>query len=178
MIKAIETRYAGYLFRSRLEARWAVFFDALGIKWEYEPEGYDLGEAGWYLPDFWLPLPTIVYPNAGYFIEIKGVKPPDDYLKKLCVLSEESKHGVWCFVDAPGKQTRFAAHHSGRNAWYLADYKISNVDPLLLDLWSTFLRFWTCSSTPPKTSYAFETFAKAVSAARAAQFEHGRSGAR
>lgn len=55
MIKAIETRYKGYRFRSRLEARWAVFFDALGIQWEYEKEGYDLGDAGWYLPDFWLP---------------------------------------------------------------------------------------------------------------------------
>lgn len=52
MIKAIETTYRGYRFRSRLEARWAVFFDALGLKWEYEPEGFDLGEAGWYLPDF------------------------------------------------------------------------------------------------------------------------------
>jgi hypothetical protein len=28
-IKAIETSYKGYRFRSRLEARWAVFFDAL-----------------------------------------------------------------------------------------------------------------------------------------------------
>lgn len=54
-IKPIETLYKGYRFRSRLEARWAVFFDELGIKWEYEKEGYDLGEAGWYLPDFWLP---------------------------------------------------------------------------------------------------------------------------
>lgn len=54
-LKAIETRYKGYRFRSRLEARWAVFFDALGIEWEYEKEGYDLGDAGWYLPDFWLP---------------------------------------------------------------------------------------------------------------------------
>lgn len=26
---AIQTEYNGYLFRSRLEARWAVFFDAL-----------------------------------------------------------------------------------------------------------------------------------------------------
>lgn len=54
-IKAIETQYKGYRFRSRLEARWAVFFDALGVKWEYEPEGFDLGKLGWYLPDFWLP---------------------------------------------------------------------------------------------------------------------------
>lgn len=54
-IKPIETRYAGYKFRSRLEARWAVFMDELGVPYAYEPEGYDLGDAGWYLPDFWLP---------------------------------------------------------------------------------------------------------------------------
>ena len=41
MIKAIETEYSGHKFRSRLEARWAVFFDSLGIKWEYEPEGFE-----------------------------------------------------------------------------------------------------------------------------------------
>lgn len=64
-MKAIETKYNGYRFRSRLEAKWAVFFDAAGIKYEYEPEGYDLGEAGWYLPDFWLPELKI-------FVEIKG----------------------------------------------------------------------------------------------------------
>lgn len=52
-LRAIQTEYRGYLFRSRLEARWAVFFDALGLKWEYEPEGYDL-PSGRYLPDFYL----------------------------------------------------------------------------------------------------------------------------
>lgn len=41
-IQAIETTYNGYRFRSRLEARWAVFFDALGIQWKYEREGYAL----------------------------------------------------------------------------------------------------------------------------------------
>lgn len=39
-LKAIETEYKGYRFRSRPEARWAVFFDACGVKWDYEPEGY------------------------------------------------------------------------------------------------------------------------------------------
>jgi hypothetical protein len=55
-IKAIETRAYGCRFRSRLEARWAVFFDNLGLRWEYEPEGFDIdGQA--YLPDFrvWTP---------------------------------------------------------------------------------------------------------------------------
>lgn len=67
-IQPIETRYKGYRFRSRLEARWAVFFDTLGIEWEYEKEGYDLGESGWYLPDFWLPKQNI-------FAEIKPYTP-------------------------------------------------------------------------------------------------------
>jgi hypothetical protein len=51
-IKAIETRYKGYRFRSRLEARWAVFFDALGFNWVYEPEGLLLPNGAHYLPDF------------------------------------------------------------------------------------------------------------------------------
>lgn len=50
-----ETYYNGYRFRSRLEARWAVFFDTLGIKYEYEPEGIRLSYGKSYLPDFYLP---------------------------------------------------------------------------------------------------------------------------
>lgn len=52
MIKPIQTRYAGYLFRSRLEARWAVFFDHLKLDWAYEPEGFQLPSGTFYLPDF------------------------------------------------------------------------------------------------------------------------------
>jgi hypothetical protein len=67
-LKAIQTRYKGYNFRSRLEARWAVFFDAIGIEWEYEVEGYDLGEKyGWYLPDFVVTSPF----GDKYYYEIK-----------------------------------------------------------------------------------------------------------
>lgn len=51
-IKAIQTRYKGYHFRSRLEARWAVFFEVLGVKWEYEPQGFELPDGTRYLPDF------------------------------------------------------------------------------------------------------------------------------
>jgi hypothetical protein len=56
MIKAIDTRYKGYLFRSRLEARWAVFFDQMGWSWDYEPEGFELGGTQ-YLPDFKVAIP-------------------------------------------------------------------------------------------------------------------------
>jgi len=94
-IKAIETMYKGYRFRSRLEARWAVFFDTLGIEWKYEDQGYerDIGiyecvgdpdsptgerhvpNIARYLPDFFLPDGR----GGGVFVEVKGDK---DALKK------------------------------------------------------------------------------------------------
>jgi hypothetical protein len=67
-IQAIQTHYAGYRFRSRLEARWAVFFDHLDMEWEYEVEGYQVDTPAGkikYLPDFWLP-------QVLQFIEVKG----------------------------------------------------------------------------------------------------------
>ena len=85
VIKSIQTNYAGCLFRSRLEARWAVFFDAAKIKWEYEPEGFiitgfeDVAEEKWtYLPDFFLP-------DFKTWVEVKGdIKEiPEDYLYML-----------------------------------------------------------------------------------------------
>lgn len=60
-IRPIATRYGGVLFRSRLEARWAVFFDCLHIPWEYEPQGFDIGDGQAYLPDFILGLGDLVY---------------------------------------------------------------------------------------------------------------------
>jgi len=70
-IKAIETVYNGYRFRSRLEARWAVFFDEIGVPYDYEPEGFDLGEGLYYLPDFYLP-------EQNYYVEIKGQMTKED----------------------------------------------------------------------------------------------------
>ena len=64
-IKPIQTRYNGYMFRSRLEARWAVFFDEMGIKYEYEPEGFVLTNSDKYLPDFYLP-------DCRTYVEIKS----------------------------------------------------------------------------------------------------------
>lgn len=54
-IAPIPTTYAGVTFRSRLEARWAVFFDWLGVRWDYESEPFRLSDGSGYLPDFWLP---------------------------------------------------------------------------------------------------------------------------
>jgi hypothetical protein len=43
--------YAGTLFRSHLEARWAIFLNHLDLKWEYEPQGFKTRGVP-YLPDF------------------------------------------------------------------------------------------------------------------------------
>jgi hypothetical protein len=63
-IAAIQTRYAGCHFRSRLEARWAVFFDDMGIPWQYEPQGFNIDGRN-YLPDFLLT-------ECQTWIEVKG----------------------------------------------------------------------------------------------------------
>ncbi len=101
-IKPIETVYKGYRFRSRLEARWAVFFDACGVKWEYEPEGFELEDGTWYLPDFYLP-------EIDTFFECKGVMSDKDahkieeFLrcsnKMLVVGYSDMTFAVSCFVE-------------------------------------------------------------------------------
>lgn len=48
-MKSIPTKYEHIQFRSRLEARWAAFFNRCGWEWEYEP----LDLEGW-IPDFML----------------------------------------------------------------------------------------------------------------------------
>lgn len=65
-IKPIETIYNGYRFRSRLEARWAVFFDEANIRYEYEVNGFENKETGEkYLPDFYLP-------DYDWYVEVKA----------------------------------------------------------------------------------------------------------
>lgn len=64
--QAKPTVYAGITFRSRLEARWAVFMDAVGVQWTYEPERIQLPTGGTYLPDF--------VTRDGAYIEVKGAE--------------------------------------------------------------------------------------------------------
>jgi len=52
--RAIPTRYKGCLFRSRNEARWAVFFETMGIRWTHEAEGFRIPNYSGYLPDFYV----------------------------------------------------------------------------------------------------------------------------
>ena len=116
-LKAIETRYAGYRFRSRTEARWAVFFDSLGVKWEYEPEGWNLPDGTRYLPDFFIEMrngPTSRFGRCGYWVEIKAGAPTDGEMEKLVQLCTETKHHGLFLCGQPGNQKLISVENDGR----------------------------------------------------------------
>lgn len=93
-ITPIQTTYKGYRFRSRLEARWAVFMDRLGIGWEYETEGFHLPH-GNYLPDFWLP-------SLCTWLEIKPAGLESPLARELCSdLAIASSSSVILFTGLP-----------------------------------------------------------------------------
>lgn len=99
-MKPIETIYNSYRFRSRLEARWAVFFDTLDIPYEYEKEGFDL-EGIWYLPDFWLP-------QQQCWIEIKGQQPEEEL---------HEKGGTWYKAGLLSRETKKPVHVLAGDVW-------------------------------------------------------------
>jgi len=97
-IRPIPTFYDGTMFRSRLEARWAHFFNLCKIKWQYELEGYEFDDSR-YLPDFYLP-------DTKLFIEIKpnlNFLKEDLVVKKISEFSQKSKDKLLVFVDIPTK---------------------------------------------------------------------------
>jgi hypothetical protein len=81
---AIQTEYKGHLFRSRLEARWAVFLDALEVEWRYEEQGYET-DGHRYLPDFYLP-------DSRAWLEVKGDPGAigQDSARMCAILSDRS----------------------------------------------------------------------------------------
>ena len=97
-ITAIETVYNGYKFRSRLEARWAVFFDAVGIEYEYEPEGLILSDGTPYLPDFYLPQFHSYFEVKSK--HIKGTPAEKEARRKISDGSHcDTWSGIICFGD-------------------------------------------------------------------------------
>jgi len=58
-----------------------VFFAELAIKYEYEPEGFELSSGRRYLPDFFLPAcssRSFGRSSPGMFVEIKPANAPHD----------------------------------------------------------------------------------------------------
>jgi len=96
--KAIQTRYKGYHFRSRLEARWAVFFDCIGVKWLYEPQGFTLKSGENYLPDFYLP-------EIDTWLEVKGCSSID-----IDTFNYDGAIKVIDFLESTGKRIFVLGH--------------------------------------------------------------------
>ena len=109
-IKPIETYYNGHRFRSRLEAKWAVFFDAAGIRYQYEPEGFVLSNGTYYLPDFYLP-------DLKLWVEVKGVMD-EKSRKKIELFSDElewEESKLWVLGDIPYPADRISDFYNEKN---------------------------------------------------------------
>lgn len=81
-----KTEYNGYLFRSKLEAIWAVFFDQLKVKYIYEPEAFLCSDGSQYTPDFYLPDCCLRQPDRkGVYLEIKplGWEEDKSYIHRI-----------------------------------------------------------------------------------------------
>lgn len=96
-MRALQTKHNGVLYRSRTEARWAVFFEQMGWTFVYEPEGYDL-DGEWYLPDFWLQ-------EFEMFVEIKAEAPTEAEIAKAEALHKYSRKRVILIAGSPGIET-------------------------------------------------------------------------
>jgi hypothetical protein len=107
--KIIETAYDGYLFRSRTEARWAVWFSKLGIEYEYEKEGFDLDGVR-YLPDFWIPIWCS-------WVEIKGNQATDSEIAKCRALAAATEKQVLLVVGSPRQDRYNVAVISAPGEW-------------------------------------------------------------
>jgi hypothetical protein len=105
--KGIETEYKGRIYRSKLEARWAAFFDLIGFTYDYEP--FELN--GW-IPDFILygkkcnilvEIKPEIYQTEDVFmkiskaIELDGVSADGDYQFNTIaiVMSNQFKSDGW-----------------------------------------------------------------------------------
>lgn len=70
--KAVPTEYKGIVFRSKLEARYAVGLDRLGVEWVYEGKAFASSDGTIYTPDFYLPALDL-------YFEVKGEMRTADY---------------------------------------------------------------------------------------------------
>jgi hypothetical protein len=95
MLTAIQTPYKGYRFRSRTEARWAVFLDVQGIKYDYEHEGYEF-DGYRYLPDFWIA-------SWNVFLEIKGRLPADEEMPRYVAFAQQAQKSLLILYGSPSE---------------------------------------------------------------------------
>ena len=82
-MKSIPTTYRSVQYRSRLEAKWAAFFDQIGWHHTYEPF-----DADGYIPDF------LIHGSSPFLVEIKPAVILEDYLAPI-EKAEKGLRGHW-----------------------------------------------------------------------------------
>lgn len=181
-MQPIQTVYKGYRFRSRLEARWAVFLDALSTKWSYEKEGFDLSGT-WYLPDFWVD-------DWDTWIEIKGKAASVEEAQKCELLSQAFGKNVLLLTGDPWIDNdknmyditlfgRKEFDHSGTSGWEFGEgRRCPDEIWLVSDHYGAFtlkpVAHERDDKYPLSGCYAASITA-ALALARGARFEHGES---
>lgn len=174
-IKAIETRYGGCRFRSRLEARWAVFFDALQIEWQYEPQGFNF-DGDCYLPDFYLS-------QNGLYVEVKGstdaLSAASPTLRKFAS-SMGAPLLILCDVPKVTIQTESLPHHCCLVGSSVYGCFLCQTAPPHLK-WMFHVGTEVTSGHVFTTAWSYgvrlcRAGVSAYEAARSARFEHGESG--
>lgn len=178
-IRAIETCYGFHNFRSRIEARWAVFLDALGLSWEYERQGYEL-PSGRYLPDFWVSLPYDGR-DDGVWIEVKGETPTRDEIIRAGELAVATDHWVLIFSgdirsNATGRSTPlvFSRTRSGEKSDFWIDYHCRWRQCLKCQRLHPIESF--CHRCDVVLSHESKGLMTAFQRAASARFEYGESG--
>jgi len=182
-MQPIQTSYKGYRFRSRLEARWAVFLDALNAKWSYEKQGFNL-DGTLYLPDFWVE-------DWSVWIEIKGKTPSDEENRKCDLLASASGKNVLLLSGDPWIENdkneynitlfgRDEFDYNGTSGWEFGEgRRCPDEIWLVSDQRGAFalrpIPHERDDKYPLSGSYASNIVA-ALAAARGARFEHGESG--
>lgn len=81
--RGIETVYGGIRFRSRLEAKWAAFFNRIGWKWTYEPF-----DGNGYIPDF------LIDGKRPFLVEVKPAVTQEQYEAPIAKITT-GLAGVW-----------------------------------------------------------------------------------
>ena len=194
-IKAIETRYKSYRFRSRLEARWAVFFDALGIEWEYEPEGLEFPDGTRYLPDFWLPKIKALVEIKPKPDDFNGQPWPVEGSKEAAAMSflgrVENAHlpALFILFGTPGEaepyeaSSSYAGCTSGDSPYFFCECHECGSIGIQFDGRSARNRheLWCSvrgSDHDKNYNINSDRILSAYAAARGARFEHGENGGR
>ncbi len=170
-VKALPTTYAGVEFRSRIEARWALFFDKLGVSWSYEREGYEL-PTGNYLPDFWLPDV-----RDGCWFEVKGANPTRREYDLAIELAQATDHEVFVAYGDMPRTHQIIDRGTSRDRDQLSNLEIDYFCPEGADVWYS----W-CVCPCGKPSIEFEARADRIcrhdaSTMRSSHGDKGNNGA-